>query len=79
MNSPILEGKGALAEAGGPCIFLGDAHGVTVELLGQISAEGQAIREAKEARPEMANDGRAVSLFLGLRDVRKYSRHVGTN
>lgn len=45
--NPILEGKGALAEAGCSGVFLGDAHGVTVELLGQITAQGQAIRKAE--------------------------------
>ena len=64
--SPILEGKGALAEAGRSGVLLGDAHGVAVELLGQIATEGQAVREAEEARPEVPDDGGAVGLFLGL-------------
>ena len=47
-------------------VLFGDAHGVAVELLGQIAAEGQAVREAEETRPEVPDDGGAVGLFLGL-------------
>ena len=65
-NSPILEGEGAFAKAGRAGVLLGNAHGVAIKLLGKISAKGHAILDAEQARPELPDDGGAVSLFLGL-------------
>ena len=70
-NSPILEGEGAFAKAGRAGVLLGNAHGVAVELLGKKSAKGHAILDAEQARPEVPDDGGAVSLFLGL-----YVKHL---
>lgn len=60
-----------LSEAGGSGIFLGDAHGIAVELVCEIGSQRGSFWYSQQARAEMINDSRCVLSFLDLKKSQK--------
>lgn len=61
---PIAGLEDLLADARGPREFLGDAHGIAVELLGKITSEGRARGDGEISLREIVDDAGRVSFFF---------------
>ena len=56
----------ASPQTGRPGVLFRHAHGIAVELVGQVGAQGGAFRQRQEAGVEVVNDARCVLFFLHL-------------